>query len=765
VRFHRSYLILSSLAVVALCVAELLTLGGYFKSVEKSSSGGASEKRLVTQLKVFHEQLRRAEGPEEAKAALKVVEHLTGLGPESELAQELKKAYAPVLAAFAAKPREAETRFQLAKKREIMETLVNAYRKEVLHGDIRVRAAYLNVLFDTQGSLLSETDEAEQVFLKRNRERMDGLKSLAATAPDRTLPGRVAAIDGLLQSYDRGFQQATKWRAEKAEALAKVEKALPGIARAIASGQDAGVDDTRGTFLYICFLALLISVASFLLLYVGYKVLRVRGEMKLDAFLTYLRAFGGDRADSQQQAALRVLREDSDWAPLLTEAERAEEAFVRSCQNHLAVSRSIHTPYFVVGKDRTVRYWNDGAARLFGFSPGKEWGFGDLMRTERLSVKEGSADAALDLVRSSFASVAEDRFELLVKDDNTWQPYELPTRPPPPGPLAGGKVYVWREVRGEADRIDRSVAAQLERIRDLAHKVSHQFPVDLSGQDSDPPATRSMIADLATLKARTDERELLWKSEVQALIDQVSRQQDVLHKLGEELSRVRKEQAEALELVKLVHGGEEHLHDEVCVMERDLERWTSNRRRLLRDLELQAATLERARQFEKRLREANEEVAREVDGFDSGLDELRRFVEQARVHSVNLSLVKDPAHWEYASRARSFANDLTQFLERAGELSRKIRFFVRSHPGGALAAHLGGAALDEQLLESIGEEQERLATLVKRWKITGEELLSGGERAVSILQEAEQKAAVLTQLGETSLLISQQAKGNLERWN
>jgi PAS domain-containing protein len=761
----RAPFLLAVVACGALCLALLVSLGGYFRSVESGGGGILTEKHLLSQLRAFHDRLKAADGPEDAKAALKLEEALTGFGPESDLAREMKKAYGPVLAAFAAKPREAETRYQLTKKRELMENLVNAYRKEIPRGDIRVRAAYLNVLFDTQSSLLNESDEAELVYLKRTRERLEALKSTVASGRDPGLTARVAAIDSIFQGYDRGFQQAVKWRSEKADALAKEEKALPAIAKGALAGMDSGVDETRRTFLYVCFLSLLIAGVSFLALYLGFKVLRVRAEVKAESFLSYLRSFGSEKKDPQVSAVLEALRDDNDWAPVLVEAQRAEEAFLRSCQNLLAVPRSVRSPFLVVGKDRTIRHWNDSAGVLFGLSDGKEWGVTDLLQPSLLGVKEGEAGPVLELVRAALGAVAEERFELLVKRPDGPVPYELTLSPITAGPLAGGKVLLWREVRNEAERVDKAVAAQLERIRDLVHKVTHQYETDLVPVETDGSAARAMIGDLSLLKGRVDEREILWKSEAQALNDQISRQQEILHRLAEEISRVRSGQAEALELVRSVHGGEEHLHDEVCVLERDLERWSANRERLTGDLREQSAVLERAQRFEDQLRAATDAMSSELSAYAEGLGELRAFADAAKVHSVNLSLLPDPAAREYAARARAFTHELARFAAKAEELGGKVERFLAAHPGGALAAHLRGPSLDEGLVAGIAEEQERLAASLRRWKDVGETLLSGGERAVAVLQDAEKTGAVVTQLGETSLLINEQAKGNLERWH
>lgn len=762
-KFSRAHFFLAVSACTALTIALVLSLGGYFRSVEQGGSSMGTEKQLLTQLRAFHDRLKEADSPEQAKAALKLVENLSGVGQESEGARELKKAYTPVLAVFAAKPREAENRYQLGKKRELMENLVNAYRKEIPHGDISVRAAYLNILFDTQSSLLNESDEAEQVYIKRSRERFDSLKNMSAR--DAALAARVAALDSIFQSYERAFQYAQKWRAEKSEALTKEEGALAGIAKSIYANADSGIDEVRRTFLYVCFLSLIIAGASFLTLYLGFKVLRVRSELKLESFLSYLRVFGSERVDPKLDSMLQSLRADSDWSAVVEEAQRAEEAFLSTCHNLLAVPRSVLTPFLVVGKDKTLQHWNDSATELFGLTEGKEWGMADLLRPDLMHAREGDTDALLELIRNSFASLAEERFELLLAQAGAWNPYELTLSPITSGPMVGGKVVFWREVRNEAARIDRSVATHLARLRDLVHKVTHQYAVELTAREGDVEPVRAMITDLDTMKRKTDEREILWKSEVQALIDQVSRQQEVLHKLSVELSQVRAGHSEALSLVRGVHGGDEHWHDEVCAMERDLERWMGNRQRLLGDLQQQASVLEKVEKFEQQLRIATASVRAELESYDKEIHDLREFSEAARVHSVNLSLIKDPGYWEYASRARAFAHELARFTEKAAGLGEKVRDFLIAHPGNALAEHLNSPVLDQSVVSTIREEQERTVALLRRWKESSQTLITGGEKALALLEDADRKGAVLSQLGETSLLINQQAKGNLERWN
>ena len=136
----RALFLLSAGACAALSLALAIALGGYFRSVETGGNGVLTEKRLLSHLQQLHERLKAAGTPEEARAALKALEVVDGFGRDSEGARELKKAATPLIAVFASKPRESEPRYALTKKREAMEALVNAYRKEIPNGDIRLRA-------------------------------------------------------------------------------------------------------------------------------------------------------------------------------------------------------------------------------------------------------------------------------------------------------------------------------------------------------------------------------------------------------------------------------------------------------------------------------------------------------------------------------------------------------------------------------------------------------------------------------------------------
>lgn len=764
-RASRIHFTFSACIVGAFVVTLFLTLAGFFRSVEKNSAMGSGENRIVAQLKGFQEQLKQSQEPEDVKRSLKSFDLSSGFGPESQVGKDLRKAYAPVMTNFANKPREAEARYLLGKKRELMETLVNAYRKEIPRGDIRLRAIYLNILFDTQNSLLNESDETEEVYIRRNKERMASLRPLVAGAGDPTLAPRVAALESLFASYEKAYTQAAEWRRQKNELLERAEKAIPKTAHDLYQAQDTGTEDFRRSFLYSCVLSLLVACGSVVALLVAHKIARLQFETRSGALVAYLKEFGRERTDPQSEKAAELLQEDADWAAIYQKTKAAEEEFVVEYQTHLALSKSLELPYFVFTKDRVAKLWNAEAGALFGLEAGVTPSIDDLIHEGRIAVREGEVGVLTDLVRGSFALPQTDTFEFLVRKGEELIPVELISSPIVSGRAAGGKVYCLREIRNEAARIDRAVAVQMARVREFVQKVSNFYPAELVSGEKDSPAVREMTADLNNMKQKIDEREHLWKSETGALIDQVERQKEILQKITSELTGIRKGHSEVLNLVRAVHTTDGDFFSEVCTLERDVQRWRANRTHLLSDLATYEKVVTTATAYEQELRGATKEMSDFLKEYETAQKALRAFAEEAKVRAVNLGLTEDSAQWEYADHARAYADSLQQFIASTSELVAKVNEFMQIHPAGSMAAHLGGQKIDTSLLGTIGEEQDRLAEFFQRWKESGAGLVEGGEQALGLLQAVDKKGALAAQLNDTVLLINEQAKGNLSRWN
>lgn len=758
----RVYLTMVAASLAAMTLVLLVSLSGYFRAVERADTGSHPGGRLLAELENFHQQLKNIDDPEAAKRALKLFE--SRLGSDSEALEQAKRAFNPVLSQIASKPKEAETRYALIKKRELMEALLNAYRKDVIAKNFPLCMAYLAVLYDTQNSLLNESSEAEEVFIKRSRERINGFKPIAAETRDPAASARVAGIEAIFASLERGFDLASRWRDQRNEVLAKAEKALPKVAKEVRASGDDNSADIRRSFLYTAILSALVFLAALAALFIGHKLMKHRFEARSEALARYLREFGNEKMDPAINQATALLSSDPDWSSVLESVKDAETGFARTYQTLLSVPKSMQLPYIVFTRDRLAIHRNEAAGVLFSL-PGNDAALDEIICDSHIGCRDGEAQTVIETIRNSFSTPKADSYELLVKRGTEWVPMELLSYPVSHGPIAGGRVFLFREIRSEVERIDRALGVQLERLRDFVHKITHFYPVEVMAGESDSAPLREALVDLGAMKMKLDERETLWKSEAGALVDQIERQKQVLERLGKEISGLRAANNELTAIVGAIHGTDENWHDEVNVMERDLTRWEENRQRINADLTQYKSVMGKIRAYEESLRQAVSGIGATLKDFEKGLVELRSQSEEAKVQAVNLSFTEDPALRDYSARARSHALILARYADAVEELLGSVREFVTKHPGGALYPLLESVDMDPAVIDALREEQEHVHKFLKRWQGSGAQSVQGGQKALKLLQDLARQSQTAHQLGETSLLINEQAKSNIERWN
>lgn len=737
-------------------------LTGFFRAAEGPASTSLTETKALAQLRQVSDSLKTIDSAEEAKKTVKFFEVSSGLANESGEIEKVKNALAPLLGHFASKSKESEDKFLLGKKRDLMEGLVNAYRKEIPNGDIRVRAAYLNILFDLQSSLLNESDETETVFLKRNRERFGGLKVIGAASRDPGQAQRIAALESIFSVYEKGFSLGAEWRAKRAELVLGLEKNLVGLAKQIKAGDSQSVAETRRSFFFTAILSLLAILASFIALLVSQKLSRLHAESLSDAIQIVLKEYGQEGAHDQR--ALTILQGDREWSKLLTQILDSEAVFNSNFQALLAVPKSMKLPFLVFNKEQELVHSNDSARRFFEWREGNST-FEDLLSRAEISLRGGNKAQVLETLLKSFQGSKQENFEVLMTESGEWVPMEFIFCPITSGRLMGGKVLVIRLIPNEAARIEKAVGEQVSKVRDYVQKLSKSDPVEIQVSELDILPIRETILDLQNLKMTNEEREALWKSEISGLNDQVVRQKDILLRLTNEIRTMGEDYAQLISLVKTIRGSDESWHKEVTGIERDLGKWMDNRQRLSSDLQNHSSVLHRASEIERQIRETATGMKNAIAGFEQELADLKNYNQEVKVHAVNLSFTEDPKQKEFAARARAFSQNVGHYTEVVSSIMKNLNEFVGRHPGGSLFPHLESAEISPLILDNLKEEQMRWSNFVQRWKLSSQEILAREEQAIDLLHEVDKKNNVAIQLSETSIVINDQAKNNLGRWH
>ncbi len=761
-KISRSYLVAAIALIAFVSAANGFTLLGFFQSLEGGSGVGFSDRKFQSQLKAQHDLFHKMDDVEEAKKHYKSIEaNFSTLGGGAN--ENFQKTYSAVWQAYNTKPKEADDRYAMIKKRELMESLINAYRKEIPNGPIPLRAAYLNILFDVQNSLINQTPEAEAISLAKMRERMDGLKITVRTYRSEGADERVAALDSTLAALEKSFELKKKWQQERERALASADAALGKLAKEVIGSVEDGLESSRRFFLY----AVIVAVCAFFLalgvLYIAHKYLRLKFDANSDLFLKLLKEFGREKLDPTYERDQQWLLNDPDWGPVTHGMLNSEKAFSDQYQALLSVPKSLLMPFIVFTKERLAKHWNEPADALFELRDRKISALDDVISDGKVSGRERSD--VIELIRTTFTTSREDAFEVDLHQNGDKVPYEILCYPILSGGLAGGKIFFFRQIRSEAERVDRAVSNHLALVREHVHKLINESDEEFKLDIAIHPEVKKSIEELDSLRRKVSEKHLLWKTEAGALMDQIDRQKDILEKLKNQLQTIKSANSTAIQKFDQRKGADEDLHSDICFLEKDLDQSKFLRKRLEEDLKVQAQTLQIARRYETTIRASIGETERFLQEYVQLINDLRGYCEEAKVQSVNMSFTKDTQGREYAAKARAFAFELESFLTTASSIGERMQSILAKHPGNALAPHLEAKEFDFAMIDEIKAEEERLEAFVKRWKVSGKEWVQESKKVAELVSEIDRVTAVATQLGETGLVINEQTHLNLERWN
>jgi hypothetical protein len=703
---------------------------------------------------------KRMESATELQGSIKNIEVGLGLGPSSAPVAALRTQLQPLIQHFGKRPKEAESLFLLARKRDLMDGLVNAYRREIPQGDIPVRAAYLNILFDTQASLLNETEEAEDAFLQRTAERVQQLKQLAKDRADG-LDQRVAGIEASVQSYTRGLQLNRTWHGELSAIVKDLESRREKIAKVMAEQGNRGAMDQRRFFLILMAASIFAVLLVALLLWANFKFLSSRIATRSEILMEFLGRFGADRSAQESDRLLRELKSDPDWNPLVHSLLEAEKTFSLKYQALVSVSTDMGIPFLVVDAERNSTLWNNSGRDLFNLKENQRLPLEELFTTTRFDALDGRDDTAMDRMHKAFRHPKMTVDELLLRSSGI--PFEVLSFPVVSGPLNGGRMYFFREIRNETDRMRRLLSVQLERVRLAVQKMAHEFGFNASIDGRDLPEVAEILSLLNEWKGRIDERETLWKSEVSAWDDQAEKQRTILQGLRDRLNAQGGSLGRALSLTKDLSERDGSLREEANLWKRDLSRIEEQHKRLLADIERQQRTWNEFGEYERR-----------VDGAFAALDVVRRnreasiesfenLVQKVEMVGINARLAKSPER--FAERIEALVHESRELLSSVKIVYLSIERALAFSPTGSVAPLLRDPPIGAEQLKSLDEDRIALGRWLENVLDAGREL---GEISRTTQEEISNAGLVnqeAIRLGDTGDIVLQQARQSLQRWH
>jgi PAS domain-containing protein len=768
-KISKLYVLLAGTIFAICCIGMLLVSYSLYKNVDESGSRISGNLRIMPLVNSLQEEFRKAEGAEQIRDHFRTLETAPNMGANAKLVAQLKTNYLPLMAHMELKPKDSDNRATLLKKKDFLDATLNFYRKEIPSGDIQVRALLLNIIFDTHSSFLAEAPEMEIVYLKKCREKIANLKTIASEARSPGVTFRISGLEGLLNVYEKAATQSWTWSEEKSRLLSEAEKASSLVVETLKRGADVATNSAQRDFLQNVLVCAIVVFLGFGLLYWGAIKFENGFVNKAAIFKKYFELYGQEKLDTISALNLAALKNDGDWGPLFQALQDTEERFLKTFEAQRSISQFNSVPYLVINRSGEIVYCNSSFQQLFAFQTGGESDYktlnefifsGVFGQTDRLSIQEGTKITTL--VESTGSG------ETTFRTDGKIIPLEIIVSNITSGKyLADGRVILFRTIPDEARRIEAALSTQLNLILEAVATIAQGQNIGdaYKAQDDVHNLVKAVLDRLSEHRLHVEEKETLWKSEIHALLDQAVRQKELLESASTDFKELRERQERISRFFAQFYESERLIHTELSSMERNLDAWMSQQNRLQTEVASQINLIDKAREYEEAVRDGLQAISSDLDGFVTGIQSLRSFREEARLKALNLSLGREAGSEVFSARARSYALEIDKFCLGLEKIVSKVQQFVDRHPANSLFPLLKNADFDASLLEDFRKGQFLIGESVTHWRTNTDVVLQSGVEVQQLLQTVQERGENANKLNDACLLINERTKENLARWN
>ena len=757
--------------ILGTIVSALFTVIGlsifvFYSTLDKSGVSSFNEKKIQREITSIWSVAKRATNEEDLSATERLLEGGGEKGTTIAM-EKMKSQFKALHEHFRLHSVNALKNQVMAKKRDLMDSLVQGYRKEISSRNIPLRAAYLGLLGDLQASLVSETVESDKSFLKKGSEKLTAIRS-ASEGKGTDLALRIKNLDSQYHALEIAIQKESEWVSARSELVAAIDRALPTIYKDLPEAKNSVAETQQRNFIYLIGLSVVICFLSLITALIGNKLIKFRIESRASAFMQYMKKFGSDSKGNDENRALLLLNKDPDWKGILAHVKTLEESLIDANCGTQTVVEGLRLPCILIDNNETIRFCNDAALERFDLkrSEQAQWKLEDLLNEDRIKSYDGDSKAYISSLRNVLKLPREDQFECLIKTSSAWVSCEIMFNPVLSGRLAGGKIVLFREISNETARVEKALAKQTRKILDYAFKLSHRHPIDIVCDEFDAPQVKDTIAELEVLRLQIDEREMLWKSEIEGLFSQIDKQRVLLSGLKEEVTRLRRVNKDARLIFSQSHGEEEEWHVQISTLEKDIQRWMESREHLISGVKQHLQMMVRMKDYENfigtmegKLKSFGCELQVEMEKVISMFDRLN-------VLSLNLSIAANgPEEKAFSKQARVLLGQTETTVNQFRNWSAQLDALMVEQMGAGRFIELRPQVVDMKSLENLREEQETIKGFFERWHHKNVTKIESEDRINGLLGEVEEASSMISQLGEAGSLLNERTLGNLTRWN
>jgi len=719
---------------------------------------------LLSNLK---EKLRHVKSKGEVALVLKTLEKL----PESdEIFGPLKELRA-IYGITSDYVQEADKFDYIVAKNKAITGLFNFYRRQVVQRKLAT-ATVLSGLINDGNSLFIKEKRPSLVlaFVRRSKEKLKSLNKAAIrySNPGETLR-KSKEVHRLLTNLEDLARNQITWNREKETLHAKSEKLINEIVSKLSLRQESSLDILQRDFLLVIFFCILVFLCVGLIVYFGAKRINDTFSKRRLILSRYLFNFGMSERSQVSSGDIALLEKEEEWKLLLEAIRKAEDEFKKQWGAEIALSRSIKFPFVVFSQQKKAKYWNSCAVRVLNLESKDELdeiSLADFLERSSIETGSGRDSKIIEDIRQKMDEGKEVYIQSHLKFKEELLPLEIGVFPIETGPYKGGNILLFWEMKDEERRIADRVISNIKVIDDLIDKISTNEEFDFSTVNISnlPEQVIPIVDKLRSFGIKLEEKDRLWKSEIEAILVQVKKEEEILNRLFIELRSIQKDHDIILHVSNNMKILEEKLVSNSTESERYLLDMNGNWRRICVDIESKRHAAEKGTKYEEEVRSLVEEMKSWNDKFSDNLKRIKKCKEWVKIHAINLNL-GDPKDAEiFRDRARQFSLAMGEFYERIVEIENDFEGFIIRHPGSGKIPVLDNNVDLSSLISSISESYEKLKDNLAEWKSINTEIKSLSDKTKSFIEGIEIRKEEVSKLNKTCRAANRGAIDNLERW-
>ncbi|MCO5142750.1 MAG: hypothetical protein M9962_06640 [Oligoflexia bacterium] len=748
---------------VLIFVSAIFLTKGFYDSLDVKS-GIVSENKATQIFRTHHVWLEEAQTIGQLNSVLKSLEVNLGIDNLIKGQDDLSRDFNALVAIYKNRDPSSSNENIQKKKSELMEMLVNSYRKEIPHGEIPIRAAYLNTLFDLQTSITLETTEKDLAIAKKGNSRISELKNSTSVKNNGALSLRISNLDVVASSLEKIIEMKYDWEQKKREQLKLIKNKYPSFARNIAASSGVTSQDLRRQF-FLATLGLLFSV--FLMLAFFYfmpKFLKAKFNANAAALLKRFTELGS-KLEIRDRHDLSYLDDDSDWGPIARELVDIEKRFENNFSQIQALFESIDMPIFLYERDKNFVF-SKNEKELFGSDLSKDSLDQLLENWQMRLIDENSSEGLKSKILRDYDSTRACSYETYIDNGQETSRYELISYPIEKGLLSGGRFLLVRAIKSEAERIEAGINQSLKLAKELIHKITHGYKLEIDVHQVKSAEIKSLLNDLLEMDRRVSEQNSRRKADSEALIDQIEKQSELLNIISTELGLLSDVRNRVYKESKEVFNFDQAIVSDLSLIRERLDRWESNRDRVCLEFQRYRKIFENIIKFKNEFNVSLSGMNAWLANFKGEEERLKKSIEEINLNATNLCLSSSQSIQESEKqKIYNISKDLKEYQVKVKALREKVSEFLDRVPGEYLDQLIPPEDIQLHLLEVLRQEQENLGEFLDRWNEAGPISVEESKRANDLLMEMKNSIQNVTRLGETTKVISAQAISNLSRWN